>query len=196
MRTAEIKRITNETQIELSLELDGEGNVSIQTGVGFFDHMLIHIGKHSLINLSIKAIGDTYIDCHHTVEDVGIVLGKAIKESLGSKEGISRYGHAIIPMEESLVLCAIDLSGRPFTVIDTPFTAQYLGNFDTEMVEEFFRAVSIHGGINLHIQVLRGKNTHHMIEGMSKAFARALREAIKYDSTIKGVPSTKGMMEV
>lgn len=196
MRTAEIKRITNETQIELSLDLDGEGDVSIQTGVGFFDHMLIHIGKHSLINLRIKAIGDTYIDCHHTVEDVGIVLGKAIKESLGGKEGISRYGHAIIPMEESLVLCAIDLSGRPFTVIDTPFTAQHLGGFDTEMVEEFFRAVSIHGGINLHIQVLRGKNTHHIIEGMSKAFARALREAIKYDPTIKGVPSTKGMMEV
>lgn len=195
MRVANINRQTYETQIEIILDLDGSGKVAIDTGVGFFDHMLTHIGKHSLIDLTVQAKGDLEIDCHHTVEDVGIVLGKALNQALGTKEGISRYGHAIIPMEEALILCSIDLSGRPFVDIDTPFTLGQLGNFDTEMVEEFFRAVSLHGGINLHIQVLRGKNTHHIIEGMSKAFARALREAVKKDAAIKGVPSTKGMME-
>jgi imidazoleglycerol-phosphate dehydratase len=196
MRSASINRKTYETDISLTLELDGEGKVDIETGVGFFDHMLTHIGKHSLCDLTVKAKGDIHIDCHHTVEDVGIALGSAIKEALGSKEGIRRYGDAIVPMEEALILCAIDLSGRPFTVIDTPFTMASLGNFDTEMVEEFFRALSIHGGINLHIQVLRGKNNHHIIEGMCKAFAKAFMEAIELNPRVKGVPSTKGMLEV
>lgn len=196
MRSAKLKRDTFETQIEIELNIDGEGKTEIDTGVGFFDHMLTHIGKHSLSDLSVKAKGDIHIDCHHTVEDVGIALGKCLKEALGTKEGINRYGDAIVPMEEALILCAIDLSGRPFTVIDTPFTVPSLGNFDTEMVEEFFRALSIHGGINLHIQVLRGKNNHHIIEGMCKAFAKALMEAMMLNPRVKGIPSTKGMLEV
>ena len=195
MRSATIERKTYETQISLTLELDGEGKVEVDTGIGFFDHMLTHIGKHSLSNLQVKAVGDLHIDCHHTVEDVGIALGTALTKALGNKEGIRRYGDAIVPMEEALILCAVDLSGRPFTVIDTPFTAPSLGNFDTEMVEEFFRALSIHGGINLHIQGLRGKNKHHIIEGMCKAFAKALMEAVEINPRVKGVPSTKGMLE-
>lgn len=196
MRQGKIKRETFETQIEIELTIDGEGKTAIDTGVGFFDHMLTHIGKHSLCNLSVKAKGDLHIDCHHTVEDVGIALGQVLKEALGTKEGINRYGDAIVPMEEALVLCAVDLSGRPFVAIDTPFTVPSLGNFDTEMVEEFFRALSIHAGINLHIQVLRGKNNHHIIEGMCKAFAKALMEAMMLNPKVKGVPSTKGMLEV
>lgn len=196
MRQAVIKRNTLETQIEIELNIDGEGKTEIDTGVGFFDHMLTHIGKHSLSDLKVKAKGDIHIDCHHTVEDVGIALGQALKEALGTKEGINRYGDAIVPMEEALVLCAVDLSGRPFTVVDTPFTMPSLGHFDTEMVEEFFRALCIHGGINLHIQVLRGKNNHHIIEGMCKAFAKALMEAMMINPKVKGVPSTKGMLEV
>lgn len=196
MRKAIINRETYETKIKLELNIDGEGKTQIKTGVGFFDHMLTHIGKHSLSDLSVEAEGDLYIDCHHTVEDVGIALGQALKEALGTKEGIRRYGDAIVPMEEALILCAVDLSGRPYIEIDTPFTMASLGNFDTEMVEEFFRALSIHGGINLHIQVLRGKNNHHIIEGMCKAFAKALMEAMEINPRVKGVPSTKGMLEV
>lgn len=195
MRKAEIKRDTNETKIELSLDLDGEGTVDINTGIGFFDHMLIHIGKHSLSDLTVKAIGDLEVDCHHTVEDVGIVLGQAIKKALGTKEGINRYGQAIIPMDEALILCAIDLSGRPYIDVDTPFTADRIGEFDTEMVEEFFRAIGVNAGMNLHIQVLRGKNNHHIVEGMCKAFAKALLEAVTFNARIKGVASTKGMLE-
>ncbi|MGL4345957.1 MAG: imidazoleglycerol-phosphate dehydratase HisB [Cellulosilyticaceae bacterium] len=196
MREALIKRQTNETQIELTLALEGKGQTTVQTGIGFFDHMLTHIGKHSQMNLSVAAKGDLEVDCHHTVEDVGIVLGQALKQALGNKEQITRYGHSIVPMEEALILCAIDLSGRPYIEIDTPFTMSRVGDFDTEMVEEFFRAVGTQGGINLHIQVLRGKNNHHIIEGMCKAFARALKMAIAIDPNSEGVLSTKGMLEV
>lgn len=196
MRTAQIDRKTAETDISLSLNLDGEGKVSIETGIGFFDHMLTHIGKHSLSDLEVKAKGDLEVDCHHTVEDTGIVLGQAIKAAVGDKEGINRYGQAIIPMDEALILCAVDLSGRPYVDVDTPFTTERIGEFDTEMVEEFFRAVAVHAGMNLHIQVLRGKNNHHMVEGMCKAFARALLMAVTLNPRVKGVASTKGMLEV
>ncbi len=196
MREATLKRSTAETTIELSLNIDGEGKTNIATGIGFFDHMLTHIGKHSLSDLSVKAKGDLEVDCHHTVEDTGIVLGQALKTALGNKEGINRYGHAIVPMEEALILCAVDISGRPYVEIDTPFTVDRVGEFDTEMVEEFFRAVAIHAGLNLHIQVLKGKNNHHIIEGMCKAFAKALLDAMGFNSRVKGVPSTKGMLEV
>lgn len=195
MRSVELKRDTAETKIKLSLNLDGEGKIDIQTGIGFFDHMLTHIGKHSLSDLMVKADGDLEVDCHHTVEDVGIVLGQAIKQALGTKEGINRYGQAIIPMDEALILCAIDLSGRPYIDVDTPFTTDRIGTFDTEMVEEFFRAVGVHAGMNLHIQVLRGKNNHHIVEGMCKAFAKALLQAVTFNPRIKGVASTKGMLE-
>ena len=195
MRKAEIERNTAETKIKLSLDLDGEGKVQIQTGIGFFDHMLTHIGKHSLSDLKVIADGDLEVDCHHTVEDVGIVLGQAIKQALGTKEGINRYGQAIIPMDEALILCAVDLSGRPYIDVDTPFTTDRIGTFDTEMVEEFFRAVGVNAGMNLHIQVLRGKNNHHIVEGMCKAFAKALLQAVTFNPRIKGVASTKGMLE-
>lgn len=196
MRTSSISRDTAETKIRLSLDLDGEGKTTIQTGIGFFDHMLTHIGKHSLSDLVVEADGDLEVDCHHTVEDVGIVLGQAIKEAVGDKKGINRYGQAIIPMDEALILCAIDLSGRPYVDVDTPFTVEKVGDFDTEMVEEFFRAVAVHSAMNLHIQVLRGKNNHHIIEGMCKAFAKALLMAVTLNPRIKGVASTKGMLEV
>lgn len=196
MRTSSIQRETAETKIQLSINLDGEGKTSIETGIGFFDHMLTHIGKHSLSDLTVKVKGDLEVDCHHTVEDTGIVLGQAIKEAVGNKEGINRYGQAIIPMDEALILCAIDLSGRPYVDVDTPFTTDRVGDFDTEMVEEFFRAIAVNAGMNLHIQVLRGKNNHHMIEGMCKAFAKALLMAVTMNPRIKGVASTKGMLEV
>ncbi|MBP3887561.1 MAG: imidazoleglycerol-phosphate dehydratase HisB [Cellulosilyticum sp.] len=196
MRTASLQRDTAETKIKLRLNLDGEGKTTIQTGIGFFDHMLTHIGKHSLSDLEVEVDGDLEVDCHHSVEDAGIVLGQAIKEAVGNKEGINRYGQAIIPMDEALILCAIDLSGRPYVDVDTPFTVDRVGDFDTEMVEEFFRAVAINAGMNLHIQVLRGKNNHHIIEGMCKAFAKALLMAVTLNPRIKGVPSTKGMLEV
>ena len=196
MRTANIKRDTAETKITLELAVDGEGQTSIETGIGFFDHMLTHIGKHSLSNLNVKACGDLEVDCHHTVEDVGIVLGQAIKQAVGTKEGINRYGQAIIPMDEALIMCAVDLSGRPYIDVDTPFTTDRIGDFDTEMVEEFFRAVGVNAAMNLHIVVLRGKNNHHIVEGMCKAFARALLEAVTLNPRIKGVASTKGMLEV
>ncbi|MBQ1274198.1 MAG: imidazoleglycerol-phosphate dehydratase HisB [Cellulosilyticum sp.] len=196
MRRASLQRDTAETKIKLSLNLDGEGKTNIQTGIGFFDHMLTHIGKHSLSDLEVVVNGDLEVDCHHSVEDTGIVLGQAIREAVGNKEGINRYGQAIIPMDEALILCAIDLSGRPYVDVDTPFTVERVGAFDTEMVEEFFRAVAVNAGMNLHIQVLRGKNNHHIIEGMCKAFAKALLMAVTLNPRIKGVPSTKGMLEV
>lgn len=196
MRVASLKRDTAETKIKLSLNIDGEGKTTIKTGIGFFDHMLTHIGKHSLSDLEVEVDGDLEVDCHHSVEDAGIVLGQAIKEAVGNKEGINRYGQAIIPMDEALILCAIDLSGRPYVDVDTPFTVDRVGDFDTEMVEEFFRAVAVNAGMNLHIQVLRGKNNHHIIEGMCKAFAKALLMAVTLNPRIKGIPSTKGMLEV
>lgn len=193
-RESSISRKTMETKIEMSLELDGEGNSSIETGVGFFDHMLTLMIKHGLMTLKLKAEGDTYVDSHHLVEDVGIVLGKCINEALGDKAGIKRYGTAYVPMDESLSLVSIDISGRPYLVFDSEFTTEKLGMFETEMVEEFFRAVAVNAGITLHVKSLYGKNTHHIIEGMFKAFGRALREAVEKDERIKGVMSTKGSL--
>lgn len=195
-RVSYIERKTVETSVNIKLNLDGEGKVDIQTGIGFFDHMLTHIGKHSLMDLEIRATGDLYIDCHHTVEDVGIVLGQAIRMALGDKVGIERYGDRVVPMDEALILCALDLSGRAFLDIDVPFKSEKVGHFDTQMVEEFFRAVAVNSGMNLHIQVLKGRNDHHIIEGMCKAFAKALCQAVSYNQRIKGIPSTKGMLEV
>lgn len=196
MRQSEIIRKTNETDITVRMDLDGKGDVTVYTGIGFFDHMLTHIGKHSLMNLEIEAKGDLEIDGHHTIEDVGIAFGQALSEAVGNKEGINRYGDRIVPMDEALILCALDLSGRAYLEIDTPFRSDKVGEFDTQMVEEFFRAIAVNAGINLHIQVLKGRNDHHIIEGMCKAFAKALMDAVTHNPRIIGVPSTKGTLGV
>ncbi len=194
-RIAEISRDTYETTIDMTLNLDGSGENNIETGIGFFDHMLTHISKHGFMDIDIKASGDLDVDCHHTVEDTGIVFGKCIAKALGDKKGIKRFGQAIVPMDETLVLCAIDFSGRPYLNFDAAFTVSALGMFDTEMVEEFFRAVSDNCGMTLHIKVLDGKNNHHIAEGIFKAFGRAIDMAVAYDDRINGVLSTKGMLE-
>lgn len=194
MRTAKIERKTGETDISVELDLDGEGKYEIDTGIGFFDHMLSLMAKHGLLDLKVKAKGDTYVDSHHTVEDVGIVIGECIKKALLDKASINRYGTAFVPMDEALSQVSMDISGRPFLVFDAEFTTDKLGDFDTEMVEEFFRAVAFNSGITLHVRVLYGKNNHHMIEGLFKAFGRALSEAISKNERIKGVMSTKGML--
>lgn len=191
-RKATIQRKTSETDISMSFEIDGSGKSQIDTGVGFFDHMLNLFTRHGLFNMNLKTVGDLYVDSHHTVEDVGIVLGQAIKEALGDKKSIKRYGTSYVPMDESLVLVSLDLSGRPFLFFDGEFQCEKLGNMETEMVEEFFRAISFSCGMNLHIKILHGKNTHHKIEAIFKAFGRALDEATMLDSRIEGVMSTKG----
>lgn len=193
MRCANINRKTKETDIKININLDGEGNTNINTLVPAFDHMLEQIGKHALLDLNIEAKGDIEIDCHHTVEDVGIALGMALKEALGDLKGINRYGSAIIPMDEVLVMCAIDVSNRPYLEMSEIENIK-LGNFDGEMVLEFFRALSINASINIHISVLRGKNMHHIIEGIFKAFARALLDAISINPRIKGILSSKGIL--
>ncbi|PKM95900.1 MAG: imidazoleglycerol-phosphate dehydratase HisB [Firmicutes bacterium HGW-Firmicutes-1] len=195
LRKTSIKRETKETTIEMDFNLDGSGLYSIDSGVGFFDHMMNHIAKHGFFDLDLRCKGDLYIDCHHTIEDIGIVFGKCIQETIGNKEGIKRYGSAIIPMDETLVLCALDLSGRPFLNFDVEFSAMKLGDMDTEMIEEFFRAVAVNGGMNLHIKLLNGKNNHHIAEGIFKAFANALDTATMIDQRIVGTRSTKGMLE-
>ena len=194
IRQATVKRKTSETDISLFLRLDGSGEADVDTGIGFFDHMLKSFAKHGLFDLKLKVTGDLIVDCHHTIEDVGIVLGEAIKEALGDKRSIRRYGDIILPMDESLILCAIDLSGRPFLVFDSTFTADSVGYFDTQMVREFFYAVSYSAGMNLHIRKITGDNAHHIIEGMFKAFAKALDEATMKDPRIKAVLSTKGSL--
>jgi imidazoleglycerol-phosphate dehydratase len=194
-RTASIQRVTKETKIDLNLNIDGEGQSDIDTGVGFLDHMLTHIAKHGFFDLEVKCEGDLYIDCHHTIEDIGIVFGKAINEAIGTKEGIKRYGSAVIPMDETLVLCALDLSGRPFLNYDVTLTMERLGTMDLEMVKEFFMAVAVHAGMNLHIKLLDGANNHHIVEGIFKAFGNALDQATLLDPRIKGTRSTKGMLE-
>ncbi|MBI3119436.1 MAG: imidazoleglycerol-phosphate dehydratase HisB, partial [Candidatus Hydrogenedentes bacterium] len=181
--------------IALSLSLDGEGNSDIQTGVGFFDHMLTHVARHGLFDLQVKAQGDLHIDAHHTVEDVGICLGKAFLEAVGVPQGIQRYGHAVVPMDEALAEAAVDFSGRPFLVFQADLPHGRLGDFDVELAEEFFRAFAVNSRVTLHLMVRHGKNTHHCVEGLFKAFGRALRATVTLDPRVKGVPSTKGMLE-
>ena len=193
-RTAELVRHTSETNISIRLDLDGCGQADIQTGIGFFDHMLKSVAKHGFFDIQLKTEGDLEVDCHHTIEDTGIVLGEAIKAAVGGKEGIRRYGSCILPMDETLVLCALDLSGRPYLAEDFQFKADAVGGFDTEMVREFFYAVSYSAGMNLHFRQLSGTNGHHIIEAAFKAFARALDEAVGCDGRIDGVLSTKGAL--
>ena len=192
IRQATVKRKTSETDIALFLRIDGSGEAEVDTGIGFFDHMLKSFAKHGLFDLKLKVTGDLIVDCHHTIEDVGIVLGEAIKE--GDKMSIRRYGDIILPMDETLIMCAIDLSGRPYLGFESTFTADSVGYFDTQMVKEFFYAVSYGAGMNLHIRQISGENDHHIIEGMFKAFAKALDEATMKDSRIKSVLSTKGTL--
>ena len=193
-RSAEIVRTTTETDINLSLNLDGKGEYKIDSGVPFLDHMLNLWTRHGLFDLDLKAQGDVEIDDHHTVEDIGISLGQALKEALGSKEGIKRYGTSYVPMDETLVLVSLDLSGRPFLVFKADLPAAKVGNFDTELVEEFLRAFAFNGGVTLHVKLIEGGNTHHIIEAIFKALGRALREAVSIDPKIEGVLSTKGQL--
>ena len=193
-RTADYVRKTKETDISLHLNLDGTGSSSIHTGIDFFDHMLDGFARHGLFDLKVNVAGDLAVDCHHTIEDTGIVLGNAIKEAVGDKKGIRRYGSCILPMDETLVLCAVDLSGRPYLMFDGEFTTDRVGYMDTEMVKEFFYAISYTAGMNLHIRVLSGGNNHHMIEAMFKAFAKALDQATVIDPRITDILSTKGSL--
>lgn len=193
-RTATVKRKTKETDIEVTIDLDGSGEYSIDTGIGFFDHMLSGFARHGFFDLTLKCKGDLEVDCHHTIEDCGIALGEAIKQALGDKAGIVRFGSSLLPMDESLIRCVIDLSGRPYLVFNEEFNNDRVGDFDTEMVKEFFYAVSYSSMMTLHIDELHGENSHHVIEATFKAFGRALKEAVSKDAKIKGVLSTKGSL--
>jgi len=193
-RTAKIQRKTAETRIELELSLDGEGRSQIATGVGFLDHMLVLLAKHGVMDLSVKAAGDLEVDQHHTVEDVGICLGSALKESLGDKSGIRRFGHFTLPMEETLVTSAVDLGGRAFFVFDAEFPTPKIGEFDSELVADFWQAFAANALCNLHVIVHHGRNSHHIAEGVFKATARALRMAVESDPRVTDVPSTKGTL--
>jgi imidazoleglycerol-phosphate dehydratase len=193
-RTATIRRETKETRIELSLDLDGTGRHELATGVGFFDHMLTHLAKHGLFDLTVRADGDLHIDAHHTVEDVGICVGLALKQALSDKAGIRRYGDATVPMDETLVTAAVDLSGRPFLVWKADVPTELLGSFSSQLAEEFWRAASSAGAFTLHVVLHHGRNTHHIVEAIFKAAARALRAAVELDPRGSGVPSTKGVL--
>nr|WP_297939368.1 imidazoleglycerol-phosphate dehydratase HisB [uncultured Lachnoclostridium sp.] len=193
-RYAKAVRKTKETDITLELKIDGSGIANIDTGIGFFDHILNSFVRHGFFDMNLTVKGDLEVDSHHTVEDTGIVLGQAIKEAIGDKAGIRRFGSFLLPMDESLVLCALDLSGRPFLVYDLDLTVERLGTMDTELVKEFFYAVSYGCGMNLHIKQIHGANNHHIVEAAFKAFAKALDEATKYDERIQGVLSTKGAL--
>jgi imidazoleglycerol-phosphate dehydratase len=193
-RTATITRKTGETDITLSLNLDGAGTSSISTGVGFFDHMLTLLSRHALMDLTVTAKGDLHVDAHHTVEDVGIVLGQALEKAVGDKKGITRYGHFTLPMDEVLAMVALDFSGRPILVTHLPFGSPLIGTFPTELVEEFLRAVANSAKLNLHARVLVGGNAHHVAEAVFKALGRALRMAVTVDPREPGVPSTKGSL--
>jgi len=193
-REARIERKTNETDIEVILNLDGSGASDIATGVGFFDHMLTHIAKHGLIDLRVRATGDLHIDDHHTVEDVGIAIGKALDKALGDRAGISRVGNCAMPMDEALVSCAIDISGRGYLACDLEYSTPKLGDYTTELTTEFFRAVAANAGWTIHIRQLAGINSHHIVESAFKAFARAAAEGIRLDPRVVGVPSTKGSL--
>ncbi|WGW02225.1 imidazoleglycerol-phosphate dehydratase HisB [Tropicibacter oceani] len=195
MRKAKISRKTAETLIEVEIDLDGSGRYDNQTGVGFFDHMLDQLSRHALIDMTVRAEGDLHIDDHHTVEDTGIALGQALAQALGDKRGIRRYGSCLLPMDDALVRAALDLSGRPFLVWSLDLPSQKIGSFDTELVREFFQALSTHGGITLHVDALHGFNSHHIVEAAFKAVARALREAVEQDLRKSDeIPSTKGAL--
>ena len=194
-RSAVMKRKTKETEITLEFTLDGTGKSQIETGIGFFDHMLDSFCRHGFFDMKLSVKGDLDVDSHHTVEDTGIVLGQAIKSALGDKQGISRYGSFLLPMDETLVLCAIDLSGRPYLVFDEEYTVDRIGSMDTELVKEFFYAISYSAGMNLHIRKISGVNNHHIIEATFKAFAKALDAACRVDERVQGVLSTKGTMD-
>ncbi len=193
-RTASVQRNTAETKIQLSLTIDGSGQASVETGIGFFDHMLNGFARHGLFDLEVKVSGDLYVDCHHTIEDTGIALGTAIRKAIGNKKGICRYGDRILPMDDALILCAVDLCGRPYFDTDVALTVDRVGYFDTEMVREFFYAVAYSAGMNLHFKQLAGTNNHHLIEAMFKAFSKALDEAVQMDPRIVDVLSTKGSL--
>jgi len=193
-RSADIERMTKETDIQLSLNLDGSGKAELATGIPFLDHMLEQIARHGLVDLKIDAKGDLEIDAHHTVEDIGICLGEALREAVGDKAGIVRYGHGYVPLDEALSRVVLDLSGRPGLEYHIAFPKETVGGFDVELFKEFFQAVSNHGRITLHIDTIRGDNNHHIIETVFKAFGRALRMAVESDPRVTGIPSTKGAL--
>ncbi|MEN6315566.1 MAG: imidazoleglycerol-phosphate dehydratase HisB [Clostridiaceae bacterium] len=193
-RSVELSRKTNETDISLKLNLDGKGNSSTDTGIGFLDHMLTLFAKHGLFDMDLKACGDLEVDAHHTVEDVGIVLGQALKDAAGDKKSIRRYGTSYVPMDEALAMVSLDFGGRPYLACNINYSTDRVGDMDTELVEEFFRAVSTNAGMNIHINVLYGSNSHHITEAVFKAFGRALDDAVQVDTRIDGVMSTKGII--
>ena len=193
-RTAEKSRKTRETSISVNIDIDGNGEAKIDTGIGFFDHMLEGFAKHGFFDLTLSCEGDLLVDGHHTVEDCGIVLGEAIKDAVGTKEGINRYGHMILPMDDALVLCAVDLCGRPYLQYDASFPTERIGYLDTELIREFFYALSYSAGMNIHLKVLSGINSHHICEAMFKSFAKALDMATCYNPRITNVLSTKGSL--
>jgi imidazoleglycerol-phosphate dehydratase len=194
VRNATVQRTTAETEIQLSLNLDGSGEALVSTGIGFLDHMLDLLARHACLDLSVQAEGDLHVDQHHTVEDVGICLGQAVRQALGDKRGIRRYGHVTLPMEDTLVTSAIDLSGRFFLVFRVDFPTTKIGNFDTELVQEFWQATAANALMNLHVLLHHGQNSHHISEAVFKATARALRTAVEFDPRVPGVPSTKGTL--
>ena len=193
-REAQVKRKTGETDIELMLVVDGSGKAELDTGMPFLEHMLTLFARHGLFDLQVKARGDLEVDWHHTVEDLGLCLGEALQQALGDKAGIRRYGSALLPMDDALVLTAVDLSGRPYLGLDIPLTAGRIGDFDLELVEEFLRALSSRGAFNLHVRRLAGENNHHLVEALFKGLARALAEACSFDPRREGIPSTKGVL--
>ena len=193
-RTSQIHRTTGETDVQLSLDLDGSGAGERTTGVGFFDHLLDAVARHGGLDLDVRMQGDLETGSHHTVEDTGIALGQALDEALGDRAGIRRYGHAVVPMDEARASAALDISGRPFTSFEGEFPVERVGDFETELTEEFFRAVANAAKLTLHVRVEAGRNAHHMVEASFKAFARALREAVEDDDRVEGVPSTKGVL--
>lgn len=193
-RIAEVSRKTGETDIKVRINLDGSGKSNIDTGIGFFDHMLTAFAKHGFFDLDVKVVGDLNVDGHHTVEDTAIVIGNAINQAVGDKKGIRRYGSMLLPMDETLAMCAIDLCGRPYFVMDAEFTAPMIGDFDTQLVSEFFYSMSYAAMMNLHLRIVTGSNEHHKVEAMFKAFAKALDEATTFDPRITDVLSTKGSL--
>ncbi|WP_319404327.1 imidazoleglycerol-phosphate dehydratase HisB [uncultured Anaeromusa sp.] len=195
MRTAAVERRTAETKICLSVQLDEPKTPQVQTGLGFFDHMLVLLGRHGFLGLQLEVQGDLEVDGHHTVEDTGICLGQALQQALGDKIGIARYGTAFVPMDEALAMVSLDISGRPYLVFDAQLPFGKVGDFDLELVEEFLRALSVHAGLTLHVRLLSGKNAHHMVEAIFKALGRALADAMAKDSRVRGVLSTKGSLD-